>query len=152
MPEITTGDSVALLIQLSVAPVFLLAGVGAILNVMTQRLSRVIDRVRVVERALDEGEPEAEAARHRRELRALSARLSLINAAITACAAAAFCVCAVVGLLFLGDLLDLPIGGVIAILFVLTMCLVMGGLALLLVEISVAMRSVRVRTELWAQD
>lgn len=36
-------------IQLAVAPVFLLTGIGALLSVMTNRLGRVIDRARRVE-------------------------------------------------------------------------------------------------------
>ena len=37
-------------IELAVAPVFLLAGIGALLNVMAQRLARVVERVRTLER------------------------------------------------------------------------------------------------------
>lgn len=144
--------TIAQLIQLAVAPVFLLAGVGAVLNVMTQRLGRVIDRARAVEAGLEEGEEAAPAARHRQELRALSRRMTLINAAITACAAAALCVCSVVGLLFLGGLLGLALGPWVAALFVTTMALLIVGLTLLLMEISVAMRSVRVRAELLMEE
>jgi len=41
--------AVAHVIQLSVAPVFLLSGIGAMLAVMTNRLARVIDRARTLE-------------------------------------------------------------------------------------------------------
>ena len=44
--------AVAHAIQLSVAPVFLLSGIGAMLAVMTNRLSRIIDRARVLEAQL----------------------------------------------------------------------------------------------------
>jgi hypothetical protein len=37
-------------IQLAVAAVFLLSGIGAILAVMTNRLGRIIDRARVLEK------------------------------------------------------------------------------------------------------
>ena len=40
-------------IQLAVAPVFLLAGVGALLAVLTNRLARIIDRVHFIERQLE---------------------------------------------------------------------------------------------------
>jgi hypothetical protein len=140
--------AVGQVIQLAVAPVFLLAGVGAILNVMTQRLARVIDRARVVESLLEAGEGEEDARRHRAELWALGRRMSVVNAAITCCTAAALTVCAVVALLFIGELFALSLFAPIAFLFVATMVLLMLGLALLLVEISIAMRTVRVRTEL----
>ncbi len=38
-------NTIASLIQLSVAPVFLLAGIAGLLNVFTSRLSRIIDKV-----------------------------------------------------------------------------------------------------------
>lgn len=142
-----TGD-IAAVIQLSVAPVFLLAGIGAILNVMTQRLARVIDRARAVELLLEEGESAEATTRHRRELAALARRMSLVNAAITTCTAAALAVCAVVALLFLGALFGWPAGTPVAVLFVGAMGMVVCGLSILLMEISVAMRSVRIRTEL----
>ena len=43
--------AVAHAIQLAVAPVFLLSAIGAILAVMTNRLSRIIDRARILEQA-----------------------------------------------------------------------------------------------------
>ena len=142
-----TAD-IAAVIQLAVAPVFLLAGVGAILNVMTQRLSRVIDRARAVEAALESGEDPSGAARHRAELGALSRRMTLVNAAITACTVAALLVCCVVGALFVGELAGLTVAPFVALAFVLAMTSLVVGLALLLMEISVAMRTVRVRAEL----
>ena len=150
MPGMMTSEagSIAAVIQLSIAPVFLLAGIGAILNVMTQRLARVIDRARSVEAALEAGEGAAATARHRRELAALSRRMTLVNAAITFCTAAALAVCAVVALLFFGELLSLHAGAAIAVLFVAAMAMLMAGLACLLIEISVAMTTVRIRTEL----
>src|SRR6185312_6847244 len=49
---------IAHVIQLSVAPVFLLSGIGAILAVMTNRLGRIIDRARVLEARLDDATDE----------------------------------------------------------------------------------------------
>jgi hypothetical protein len=43
---------IAQVIQLSVAPVFLLAGLGAIINAMSTRLARAIDRARALEAEL----------------------------------------------------------------------------------------------------
>ncbi|MGB8250108.1 MAG: DUF2721 domain-containing protein, partial [Azonexus sp.] len=55
MNELTSQvSSVAHVIQLAVAPVFLLAGVGALLGVLTNRLARVVDRFHALERALAE--------------------------------------------------------------------------------------------------
>lgn len=49
MLETITAADIAHVIQLSVAPVFLLAGIGSILGVMANRLARVVDRARILE-------------------------------------------------------------------------------------------------------
>jgi hypothetical protein len=72
MGDLSNTDAVAHVIQLSVAPVFLLSGIGAMLAVMTNRLSRIIDRARVLEARLDEATPEA-AERLRQDLATLTA-------------------------------------------------------------------------------
>jgi polyferredoxin len=93
-------DVIAHVIQLSIAPVFLLTGIGALLGVLTQRLARIIDRARSVEEAL----PGADAARGKSfhsELRSLARRARLINRAITLCVLSALLICAVIGGLFI---------------------------------------------------
>ncbi|MDO9193884.1 MAG: DUF2721 domain-containing protein, partial [Undibacterium sp.] len=79
------GD-VAHIIQLSVAPVFLLAGVGTNLMVLTNRLARIIDRSRIIENLLqidDEDKRKNNHDEHLRELDELYDRTHLINRAIT---------------------------------------------------------------------
>ena len=49
MDSIAPVNDVSAAIQLAIAPVFLLAGIGAILSVLTIRLGRVVDRARLVE-------------------------------------------------------------------------------------------------------
>jgi hypothetical protein len=44
-PPISPLDSVAHIIQLALTPIFLLSGIGALLNVFATRLARVADRV-----------------------------------------------------------------------------------------------------------
>ena len=48
MITLQLGD-VSHIIQLSIAPVFLLTGVGTNLTVLTNRLARIIDRSRTIE-------------------------------------------------------------------------------------------------------
>ena len=74
--------TVAHAVQLAVAPVFLLSGIGAILVVMTNRLGRIIDRARVLEGRLDGASPESRAPLHA-DLTTLSLRAKLISCAIT---------------------------------------------------------------------
>lgn len=140
-------SAVAGLIQLAIAPVFLVAGIGAILNVLANRLARVVDRVRTLERGLPGFAPD-ERGRARTELRTLSRRMRLVNWAITCCTASALFVCLVVADLFVTALIDLGSGRPIAALFVLAMALLIAGLLLFLLEIRLAARSLRVREEL----
>lgn len=65
--------AVAHAVQLAVAPVFLLTGIGAILAVMTNRLGRVIDRARDLEERLEVASPES-LATLRADLAVLSRR------------------------------------------------------------------------------
>jgi len=80
----STGAAVTTIahqIQLAVAPVFLLAGIGAILNVMVGRLARIVDRAR----NLEEIHPRSTGPEHDRhvwELRIIDRRISVINNAI----------------------------------------------------------------------
>jgi hypothetical protein len=136
--------AIAHLIQLAVAPVFLLAGIGSILNVLAQRLARVVDRARRLETeigSLDEAEREVGAA----ELGLLGQRMNVVNLAIVCCTASALFVCVVVAILFVADLSDFPFGRPIAWLFIAAMLLLISGLVLFLWEIHLAMRSLRVR-------
>lgn len=144
-------STIANLIQLSIAPVFLLAGVGAILNVMATRLSRVVDRVRRLE-AEFAGTSEIVQRLARAELSRLGKRMKLINWAITAVTAGALTVCLVVAVLFVGGLADSSVGNIIAALYVLTMALLVTGLVLFLLEVRLASRNLRVRYELLDVD
>ena len=74
-------STIAQAIQLSVAPVFLLTGIGAILNLLATRLARVIDRSRVLEDRIPLSGPDAR-QRDIRELRLLDWRIKVINFSI----------------------------------------------------------------------
>ncbi|MFC3713997.1 DUF2721 domain-containing protein [Sphingoaurantiacus capsulatus] len=146
MDESTVSD-VAHVIQLAVAPVFLLAGIGSILNVMTARLGRVIDRARRLEAHLMEL-PEAERAKHIPELEILDRRMATAHWAIGCCVASALFVCLLVAILFLADMTERGSARVVAGLFTIAMGLIVVGLSLFLYEINIATRSVRVSRHL----
>lgn len=143
--------TLAHLIQLAIAPVFLLAGIGAILNVLAHRLGRVVDRARKLE---DEfaGYDEAARARAGAELCLLDRRIVAANQAIRCCTASALFTCLVVAILFVADLADFPYAQPIALLFIVAMLLLIAGLVLFLHEIALAMRSLTVRRELLPKD
>jgi hypothetical protein len=144
-------NTVASTIQIAIAPVFLLAGLGSILNVLAGRLSRIIDRVRALE-ALHPRSTGPEHDRHVWELRILDRRISVINAALFFCVASGVLVCLVVALLFVARLVHLKIGTVVAVAFIIAMLLLMVGLILFLIEVRISLRAIHVRAELLEKE
>lgn len=139
------------IIQLAIAPVFLLAGIGSILNVIAGRLNRVVDRSRIVERWHGETEGE-EHARHVKELRLIDRRITLASNAIFLCVASAVAVCLLVTLLFIAELMRANLAQAVAVLFVVAMALLAVGLILFLIETRVAVRAIKVREELLERE
>lgn len=135
-------STVAHVIQLAVAPVFLLTGVGAILAVLVNRLARVVDRFRVLERALA-GIADQEHA-SQTEMRILSRRARLIHWAISLCTICALFVCVVIATLFVGSVMGVDLSGAIALLFIAAMLALIAGLLSFLREISLATGSIHV--------
>jgi MFS family permease len=144
-------STVAETIQTAIAPVFLLAGLGAILNVLVGRLARIVDRVRTLE-ALHPRSTGPEHDRHVWELRILDRRISVINTAIALCVASAVLVCLVVALLFVARIVNLHIGLAVAVAFILAMAMLTVGLLFFLVEVRISLRAIHVRTELLEHD
>jgi hypothetical protein len=142
--------SVAHVIQQAVAPVFLLTGVGAILGVLTNRLSRIVDRFRTLDSIILEtdrlnpkgsGGDDAEhhTAPHRRqELAMLSRRRTLIHGAIILCTLCALLICVVIATLFLSQEFGFDPSRIVAALFVAAMLSLISGLVCFLREIALA--------------
>ena len=146
-PDESGVFQVAYIIQLTVAPVFLLAGIGAFLNVCAGRLARIVDRARGLEpRILD-----SRGAEHDRllaEIRVLDRRMGLVSQAIFLSVLSALLICAVVVLLFAASLTGAQFGTAVALLFIGSMIAIAAGFAIFLVETRIGSRSVRIRTEL----
>ncbi len=135
---------IAHVIQQAVAPVFLLSGVAAMLNVLTSRLARVIDRARQLE--IDYHDLPIGNERHivRDRMASLSRRARLINVAITLCTSCALLICLVIMTLFVAALMNVSASRWIAGLFVLAILALIGGLLSFLQEIFVATSTVRI--------
>lgn len=139
----TSVNTVAGIIQLAIAPVFLLAGIAGILNVLAARLARVIDRARALEKDVPTAEGDVkEAELH--ELTILDRRMTMCHWAIGLCTAAALLVCLVVMVLFVADLVGLDFALPVSLLFIGAMLSVTLGLLLFLGEVTIATRWVRV--------
>ena len=143
-PELT---HLAQIIQLVVAPVFLLAGLGAFLNVCAGRLARIVDRARKLE-------PKIVASRgteHDRmveEIRMLDRRIQVVNRAIFTSVLAAVLISLVVILLFAAFLTGYRFGTAIALLFIAAMTATGCGFAVFLYETRLGTSALRVRSAL----
>ena len=127
------------IIQLSIAPVFLLTGVGTNLLVLTNRLTRIIDRSRYLEEKLAETDISADVEKRiRSEGEVLFRRARKINRAITLSTLCALFICVVVASLFLDDAFNLKLDTMIATLFVSAMVALTGSFVYLLREILLA--------------
>lgn len=135
--------AVAHAIQLAVAPVFLLSGIGAILAVMTNRLGRIIDRARVLEEKLNGASAEIVTGL-RADLAILSRRAKLISRAITLCTTTALLVCTVIVVLFMSAFLRFDATIAVALLFIAAMLTFFFGLVWFLREIYMATVNLRI--------
>ncbi|MDQ2891711.1 MAG: DUF2721 domain-containing protein [Pseudomonadota bacterium] len=139
--------TIAQTISLSLSPVFMLAGIGALLNVLAGRLSRVVDRARTLE-ALHPRSSGVEHDHHVWELRLLDRRISIVNAALFLAVSSAVMTCLVVALLFVAELAKLSIGDVVAVAFILAMILLIAALVSFMIEVRVSLRAIHIRPEL----
>jgi thiosulfate reductase cytochrome b subunit len=136
-------QNIASVIQLAVAPVFLLAGIAGLLGVLSTRLGRIIDRTRVIERRVLAAKLDEQRALLRAETTALWRRIALINWAIRLCVSGALAVCLVIVSLFVGEFVAFSTAALIAVLFVAAMVLIITGLVFLLREVGVATQHMR---------
>ena len=130
---------IARVIQLAVAPVFLLSGVGVPLTVLTNRLARIIDRARFLQLG-PAGISRTDALQ---ELTILSRRAQLIHRAITLSTTCALVVCLVIISLFLATFLGRNFADIIALLFIVAMLAFVGALLSFLREIFLATHTLR---------
>ena len=143
----TTTVDLAHTISLSVAPVFLLAGIAGFLNVMSGRLGRVIDRARIIEARCSRSHQAAEQAKAERELRILWRRVSVTQGSIALCTAAGLLVCTVIVGLFVGGFWALDLDTPVVVLFVMALLLLICSLVLFLKEIQLATRTLKMGYE-----
>ena len=130
-------------IQLALAPVFLLSGIAAFLGVLTNRLARLVDRARILERDVRQATaPDPEDARE--QLSVMARRSQFINAAITLATISGLLIAMVVALLFSGTFVPINLASYVAVLFVVSMTALVGAFLSFLLEVRIAIRSLRI--------
>lgn len=129
-------------IQLAIAPVFLLTAIGTVLNVLAGRLGRAVDRRRALVAALprlDVGIADVA----RQEVAFEVRRIQLIYIAISMAVTSGLLVCILICLAFVDALLTVSLGKMIALLFILSMVALIGSLTVFLREITLSINSPR---------
>ena len=133
------------LIQLVVAPVFLLAGIGAFINAFAGRVGRIFDRSRALETAFATTSDPLRQAAMRAELETLGRRAKLAYLGIALDILAALLVCLLIAIAFAAHFFGFNIKGVIGGLFIAAMLALIGGLIAFLREVFIAVQSLSIR-------
>jgi hypothetical protein len=134
---------IAQTIQLALAPVFVLVAIGNLLNLLSTRLGRVVDR----SRKLQERHMATEGPDHDMvvlEIRAIDRRISLITSAIRLLVTSGLAIGTTVAVLFLEEIVGLKLQLVAAGFFLIAVALLMWALVLVLRETQVAAQQLRI--------
>ncbi len=123
-------------VQLSLAPAFLLGAIGAIMNVMMTRLIWIAGRIE----RLGEGQDASCSVTHAAEIAWLNQRRQRVRSAIMFSSASAMIISLVIGLLFISAYIRMQIGTVIALFWVVTMVLLVIGLGFFVMETRLSAR------------
>jgi hypothetical protein len=146
MNPVHTGV-IAQTIQLALAPVFVLVAIGNIMNILTTRLGRIVDR----SRTLQAKHAETTGPDHDMvviELRYVDRRIHLIGRALLLLVLSGLGIGVTVGSLFIGEMTDLKTGNFTGLTFSLAIALLMVALVQLLLETRIAASSLRLPQEL----
>jgi hypothetical protein len=139
----THVPSIATVIQLSIAPVFMLTSVGSFLGVITNRLARAVDRARSLEGEL--GSLQAQQLQLAQdELRVFSRRVRWVHRAITSCTVCALLICFEIAALFTGAFLTIDVSQAAGSVFVLAMTALTVGLLAFLREVFLGTSHLRI--------
>ena len=139
-------DVVIAVLQTALTPAFLLVAVGSLLNVLTSRLSRIVDRSRDLQRQ----HAETEGSAHDRvvaELRIVEKRMRVVGSSILLAVLSAITVCIMIGLLFLMGLTNYSAAWVAVAVFMLALALLAACLLQFVREIRLATYAIYVPEE-----
>jgi hypothetical protein len=137
---------VAQTIQLALAPVFVLVAIGNIMNILSSRLGRIVDRSRV----LQEKHAKTSGEQHDlvvREIRLVDRRIALVSRAIMLLVTSGLTIGLTVALLFLEELFHVNLQQAAAAFFMVAIGLLMAALTLFMRETREATAALRIPEE-----
>jgi hypothetical protein len=139
-------EAVIAVLQTALTPAFLLVALGSLLNILTGRLSRIVDR----SRDLQDRHAATKGREHDRlvaELRVIEKRMRVVGRSILLSVLSALTVCVMIGLLFLMGLSDISMAWVMVAVFILALALMAGSLILFVREVGLATHAIYVPEE-----
>ena len=142
---------IAQTIQLSLAPVFVLVAIGNIMNILTTRLGRIVDR----SRALQSQHGKTTGTEHDAlviEMRYIDRRIELIGNALLVLVLSGIGIGITVGTLFLGEMLGQELRIATQVMFFAAISLLMVALIYLLLETRLVAQTLRLPRELLELD
>ena len=143
---------VAHLIQVALTPIFLISAIGVTLNVLTNRLARIVDRARAMESELCRPDYQAGGRDLHAALGVLARRARYINAAITLITLSALFIALVVVMLFVNAFAHWDLAAFIAIMFILSMLSFAAALTSFLIEVRIATTTLRIGIEVASRN
>ena len=138
---------IAHLIQVALTPIFLISAIGVTLNVLTNRLARIVDRARSMEDRLLRTDYVQNGRDLHDQLKILARRSRWINAAITLITLSALFIAFVVVMLFVNAFLRWDLSAFIACLFIMSMLTLAAALLAFLIEVRIATTTLRIGME-----
>lgn len=144
MDSLTGISEIAQVIELAIAPVFLLASIAGFLSVMSGRLGRIVDRSRVLRERQATSDNSDLLKSARAEAGILWRRIAIINLSIGFCTTAGLLVCLLIISLFLGSFFTMKVSVIIIGLFVLAMLSLVVALLLFLKEVQLTTRTIQI--------
>ena len=124
---------IGVVIQMAVAPAFLLTGLGAILTVMGNRLARIVDRFRVLKEGKNKKTVEIN-----KELASLLLRAKWTHWAIALTTTSALFICLLIAMIFIATEVSFDLDQYLSILFIVAMSFLVIGLLCFLREVSLS--------------
>lgn len=146
MSPVHTGV-IAQTIQLALAPVFVLVAIGNIMNILTTRLGRIVDRSRTLQKLHGETVGTAHDVVVI-EIRYVDRRIHLIGRALLLLVLSGLAIGVTVGSLFIGEMAELNLRNLTGITFFIAIVLLMMALVYLLLETRIAANSLRLPQEM----
>ena len=138
---------IAHLIQIALTPIFLISAIGVTLNVLTNRLARIVDRARAMEDVLRRPDQIHDGRDLHGVLTVLARRARYINFAITLITLSALFIALVVVMLFVNAFLRWDLSVFIACMFILSMLSLAAALSAFLIEVRIATKTLRIGIE-----